>query len=70
MKTFLFFLAIQEVIHTFTCFTDDIFADTSSSASKPKKTKKTQKSSKAPTTAAFEKDAPNIFDDPLSALDS
>ena len=53
----------------FYMITDDIFADTSSVATKPKKTKKMQNSSAA-ATAAFEKDAPNIFDDPLNALDS
>ena len=53
-------------------FTDDIFAE---SASKPK-TKKTTKKKTTTTTASseavaadiFDTEAPNIFDDPLSAM--
>ena len=48
---------------------DDIFASPSSGSSKPKKTK-AKKKEKKPSSGEdiFSTDAPNIFDDPLSAM--
>ena len=61
---------LTQILIDFPVFTADIFADSSSTTVKPKKSKKSQRASAAAAAAAFDKDAPNIFDDPLSALDS
>ncbi|XP_041473372.1 WASH complex subunit 2-like isoform X11 [Lytechinus variegatus] len=48
---------------------DDIFAEPSPS-SKPKKTKAKKKTTKEASDSIFDTDAPNIFDDPLNAMNN